>query len=256
MTVGILLSVRDKSSRFPGKVLKKIGALTVTDILISRLKMSRLADEIVIATSDDPRDAIFEDIANRNDVGIFRGSQDDKLLRYLDAAKTLDFEHVVIVDGDDILAFPEFIDKTIQLLTVSGADAVFSKGLPLGAASSGLSRRALELVVNLKNENDTEVWGGYFTNGDRFDVNYIYERSPSIFFHPEIRLTLDYEEDFELVKSIIEHFGNDNMGFTSVDLMNLLVNEKPELVLLNQNAQRMYESHIAGAAKVKFKEGQ
>ena len=48
MKIGILLSVREKSSRLPGKVLKKIIDKNVTEHLISRLKMADYVDNIWI----------------------------------------------------------------------------------------------------------------------------------------------------------------------------------------------------------------
>lgn len=105
MKVGILLSVREKASRFPEKVIKPIFDKNVTEHLVSRLKMSKLADEIIISTSIDKRDDVFEKIAANLNIKIFRGSENDKLQRYYDTAKAFKLDAVVIVDGDDLLFF-------------------------------------------------------------------------------------------------------------------------------------------------------
>lgn len=253
MRIGILLSVREKASRLPGKVLKQIIDKNVTEHLISRLKMSKFADEIIISTSIDERDNVFEQIAIDLSVNIFRGSEDDKLKRYYDTAKEYNLDAVVIVDGDDLLCFPEFIDDTINELKENLlVDVIFTKNLPLGAAASGIRTKSLEKVIDLKDENDTEVWGGYFTSTNHFKVKYI--EATGIFNNPNIRMTLDYDEDFEFFKTIFEKLYTKNRYFTSFDLMKLL-NEKPSICEINKEAQVKYENHISGAATVKFKEG-
>ncbi len=253
MRVGVLLSVRDKSTRFPGKVMKKVQGKSMTELLVERLKMAKNADEVIIATSDDPRDKVFEPIAEAAGVKVFFGDQDDKLKRYYDAAVAFDLDLVVVVDGDDTLCFPEYIDKTIELLKLSNCDAAFTQGLPLGAASSGLTKEALGRVLEVKLERDTEVWGGYFIGNKMFNVNFLNVKDP-LLNHPQVRLTLDYEEDFDLFAQAFDLLYPNNPQFSSHDLMRLLVEERPEMVEINKVAQQKYEAHISNAAPVRMKE--
>jgi len=252
MKIGILLSVREKATRLPGKVLKKIIDKSVTEHLISRLKMADNVDKIIISTSVNKQDDVFEDIASSTGVEVFRGSEDDKLLRYLQTANEYNLDAVIIVDGDDILCFPEFITNTAKALRDDkDADVIFTQGLPLGAAASGLKKRALEKVILLKDENDTEVWGGYFTTGNNFKVRYL--QAKGIFRNSNIRMTLDYSEDLLFFETIFNKLYMKNKNFSSSDVMDLLVNKHPEICDLTVDAQKKYEKHISIAAKVKFK---
>ncbi|GAB1444203.1 hypothetical protein MASR2M39_30500 [Ignavibacteriales bacterium] len=252
MKTAILVSIREKSTRFPGKVLKEFHGQSVTEHLIDRVKSVGNADKVIIATSDDPRDQVFSEMAIKKNIDIYYGSQEDKLLRYLQIAREYSMDAVVIVDGDDILCFPEVISKTIDVLSQGKYDVVFWNKLPLGAASSGLTVKALERVIELKDEIDTEVWGGYFTDGN-FSVlrNDITE---PLFQHPEIRLTLDYKEDYDFFEKIFDRLYTSDKIFSSIELMNLLVNVEPKLNIINQEAQIKYESHLKKAKPVKFKE--
>jgi spore coat polysaccharide biosynthesis protein SpsF len=252
MRYGVLLSVREKSTRLPGKVMAPIFGKSVTEHLVERLKLARLADKVVIATSDDPRDCAFDSIGAKCGVDVFHGSQDDKLLRYRDAAHRYGFDHVLVVDGDDLLCFPEYIDELIKKSRAEpGWDALFIKGLPLGAAASLLSRRALDRVIEMKDESDTEVWGGYFIGSGHFDVGSI--EAQGLFNHPEIRMTLDYQEDMDFFVRVFEELYPADACFTSQAVMDLLVNRKPEIAKINEAAQSKYERHITSAAAVKFK---
>ena len=254
MKTAVLLSIREKSTRFPGKVLKEFHGQTVTEHLIDRLKLASRPDTIVIATSVDPRDDVFVPMAKRKGIEIFRGSKEDKLKRYLDAVEHFGLDGAIIVDGDDILCFPDFIDMVVERMSSADCDVVFCKDLPLGAASSGLTKYALEKVMEIKDEEDTEVWGGYFTKrDDLFRVVYI-EPEDELFRHPEIRLTMDYIEDFNLLKAIFDELYPSNPQFSSRDVMDLLVNRKPKLTQINLEAQKRYMENIARATPVRFKE--
>lgn len=253
MKIGALISVRNKSERFPGKILKPLLGQSVFEHLVDRIKMATELDDVIIATSDDPRDEVFVDIARRKDISVFRGSPPDKLKRYLDALGHFALDAGVVIDGDDILCFPEVVDENARVLRARNPDAVLWKGLPLGAASSGLSRPALARIMELKNEEDTEVWGGYFTRGD-FDTIFLEPDEP-LFGHPEVRMTLDYEEDYVFLQKIFGELYEKNPRFSSRELMDLLVNQHPEWNDITKAAQERYEANIAKAAPVTFKSG-
>ncbi len=251
MRGGVLLSVREKSTRLPGKVIAPVHGKNVTSQLVARLQMARLPEQVVIATSDDPRHGVFDGIGRECGVAVFHGSQDDKLLRYRDACRAFEWDFAVVVDGDDLLCFPEFIDRAIEHFRANpGFDAVFTRGLPLGAAASLLSRSALDKVVELKAEADTEVWGGYFIGSGHFNVGFLEAEAP--FRRPEVRMTLDYQEDMDFFLTIFDELYPSNPRFSSRDVMELL-ERRPDIVGMNAVAQAKYEGHISGAAPVRFK---
>lgn len=253
MKVALVLSIREKSTRLPGKVLKELHEQTVTEHLIDRMKMAQNADMIVIGTSDDPRDAVFGTIAKKKGICVFFGDQDDKLLRYYQICNHFNLDGVVIVDGDDILCFPEIMNKNVELMKNGIDEVIFWRNLPLGAASSALSKKALEKVLELKAESDTEVWGGYFLNSDKFKVR-IMDFDDPILNHPEIRMTLDYQEDFDFLRCIFDDLCTHNKQFTSFDLMKYIVNDNPKLIEMTNGAQLKYEEHIKNAKPVRFKQ--
>lgn len=250
MKIGCLLSVREKATRFPKKVLQDVAGLTITECLLKRLALANKVDDIILSTSTHPGDDILVQLAEKNDFSAFRGSEEDKLARYYQTALHHQLDAVVIVDGDDLLCFPEGIDCVAEELRKGESDCVYLQHLPLGAAATGLTTKALERVMSLKDENDTEVWGGYFIGSGLFNTKGI-TLPDTLYHHPEIRLTLDYQEDYDFLKAVFSHFNS--IEFSSYELMDLLVNKEPQLVKINESAQKKYENHIANAAPVKFK---
>ena len=57
MKTVVIVQARYSSTRFPGKILYKIGNKTLLEILLLRLKKSKLIDKIVVACSDNKKDS-------------------------------------------------------------------------------------------------------------------------------------------------------------------------------------------------------
>ena len=251
MKIGCLLSVREKATRLPKKVLLDLVGEPVTAKLLKRLQQAEGIDKVILSTSTHQDDEVLVKLAEAMGVDAFQGSEDDKLQRYYDTAMAFSLDGVVIVDGDDPLCFPEAISTVARELRSSEVDCVYMTGLPLGAAATALSTKALKKVLEIKAESDTEVWGGYFIGSGFFNTKEITLPDP-LLNHPELRLTLDYQEDFDLIKSVYQEF-NGRDDFTSYEVMDLLINKKPDLANINASAQEKYEQHINSAAPVRFK---
>lgn len=252
MKIGCLLSVREKATRLPKKVLLDIMGEPLTQRLLQRLSMASEPDIVVLSTSIHEDDDVLVELAASAGFAYFRGNEDDKLDRYYQTALYYGLDAVVIVDGDDLFCFPEGVDLIAKELRNNNYDCVYFKGLPLGAAATGVTTKALARVLQLKEESDTEVWGGYFIGSGFFSSKCI-EIENGLWSHPEIRLTLDYDEDYQFIVKVISELEN-SMDFSSDMLMDLLINRKPELCQINQMAQQRYEAHLSKAAPVKFKQ--
>lgn len=252
MKIGCLLSVREKATRLPRKVLLDVAGKPLTQRLLERLSLSRQIDQVILSTSTHPDDQVLVSLAKALGYPAFCGSEDDKLDRYHKTAHEYGLDAVVIVDGDDLFCFPEGVDWVAGALREGLSDCVYISGLPLGAASTGLTLEALSRVLELKDEDDTEVWGGYFIGSGLFKTREIKINDP-LLNHPEIRLTLDYEDDYELIKRVVATFQG-RMDFTSLELMDLLVNLRPELAQINRTVQIKYEEHLGQSRPVKFKD--
>lgn len=243
MKVGILLSVRAKATRFPGKVLKPFaGSPTVTEHLLRRLGGSQEAATVVLATSPDPRDDVLVKIATNCGALAFRGSADDKLMRYRDAADTHGLEFVVVVDGDDPFVSVEHIDRIIRYARENGGEYIIFEGLPVGATGFGLSTKALHEVCSQRAEANTEIWARYFLDDPRFQCVSLTELNAR-YRRPDIRMTLDYAEDYAFFTAVSEGLSREgrDTGFSNV--MDFL-ERHPQVADINRGVQEAYEWHL------------
>ncbi len=251
MRSAIFITARTKSTRLPKKVLLKVKNKTIVEHLINRLKLAKRPDLIVLCTSTNPNDDILVEIAQKTGIKYFRGSEEDVLDRFSKAASLFKIDFIVVTWGDELFCDPEYVDKTIELFEKTGADFIKCDELPLGTFSYGLKVEALKKVCQMKGETDTEIWGGYFTDEGIFKVEHL-EVDDENLRHPEIRITLDYPEDFELVQEIFNRLYKEGRVFPLKEIIKLLM-EHPELMEINKKCQELYETNIKRLTKVKIK---
>jgi spore coat polysaccharide biosynthesis protein SpsF len=250
--IAVFIPVRLGSSRLPKKPLIKVKGKSLIEHLIDRAKAAKLPDLVVLCTTIKPEDRTFVKIAKKNGAECFRGSEHDILRRFLNAATKLKVDFIVNVDGDDVFCDPELMDKTVQSYLETGASFIKWNNLPLGATPIGLKVDALRKVCEIKDTLNTETgWGAYFTDTGLFKVKYL-EPEDDDLKQPEIRITLDYSEDLELVKKVYDRLYVPGKVFTLKEILNLFKRE-PELTEINRDVQEEYWKRFKKRANVRLK---
>ena len=83
----VVIQARMGSERFPGKVLLKLGRITVLDWVIRASKKIRDIDDIVVATTSLKKDRLIEKLCINKGVKVFKGQNKDVLSRIYEAVK-------------------------------------------------------------------------------------------------------------------------------------------------------------------------
>src|SRR5262245_44509541 len=92
---GIVIQARLGSTRLPGKVLADVGGRPLLVRQIERLRLVPAIDHIVVATSDAALDDPIETLVRSLDnVGLWRGPEEDVLARFAGAAEAFDLEAI------------------------------------------------------------------------------------------------------------------------------------------------------------------
>ncbi len=247
MRSAVFLSARNKATRLPGKAFLDLAGRTVTERLIERLKRAEEPEVIALCTSTHPDDASLVEIARRNGIEAFCGSEDDKLDRYLEAAGRFGVDFAVIVDGDDPFCDPGYIDRIIRRAREGGADYICCTGLPVGVGANGVRVAALDRVCTIKTERDTEVWGGYFTQTGLFKVEVVTADPADT--APELRMTLDYPEDYEFFQAVYQRLHIPGRVFSLDEILGL-IRQNPSIGRINQSAQTKYEANLQRITRI------
>ncbi len=238
MKIGYLITARMKSTRLPGKLTLEINERQIIRWMIDRLKLSPLLDEIIICTSTNSQDDVLETIAREEDVKVFRGSENDVILRLYEASKFYDLRYVLNITADCPLVSVEYISKIIKKYEETQADLIRTLDLPHGFYSYGIKIAAMRKVCEIKKDSNTEVWGRYFTDTDLFDV--LDMHIPEDLRRPDYRLTIDYEDDYKLLKKIFKHFGNDAYCSSTYDIITFL-DKNPEIAGINKHCRALFK---------------
>ena len=149
------IEARMTSTRLPGKVLLKIGGKPALEYMIKRIEQSKLIDEIVVATTTKDSDLPIIDLCARVGCKHFRGSEQDVLLRVLDAAKSVGADIIVELTGDCPFIDPEIIDKLIELYfsrDYDYASNVVERSFPDGFDTQVFSVKSLERVSEMTDD--------------------------------------------------------------------------------------------------------
>ena len=203
-----IIQARTGSTRLPGKVVKKIGDRTVLEILLTRLKNVSALTELIVATTTKSEDNIIEKISLENSVKVFRGSENNVLDRYYEAAKKYNADIIVRITSDNPLVSLDLISFQIEYLIQNNCDYVGSKEVILGTAVETFSFQSLKKAwYNAKNKYEMEHVTPYiYEHRDIFTVEYI---SPLRNLEKkDIRLTIDTIEDFNLYVHLENTFGD------------------------------------------------
>jgi spore coat polysaccharide biosynthesis protein SpsF len=229
-----IIQARMGSTRLPGKVLMNLGGETVLARVVRRLRRATRVDEIVVATTNSFADDAIVQECQRLKVSSFRGSENDVLDRYYQAARMGAAGTVVRITSDCPVIDADLVDETIRVFQERQGDYAsnsFPRTYPRGLDTEVFTMAALE-----------QAWR---------DAHKPYERehvTPYFYEHPELfrlvsqrgridysqyRWTLDTAEDLELLRTIYARF-SDQDDFRWGEIVQLMERE-PKLAELNSH---------------------
>ena len=115
MRIDAYIQARMGSTRLPGKVLKKVLNKPLLEFLVERLSQCEEIDEIIILTTNQPADDCIASFCEERSIALFRGSENDVLQRYYQAALERKSDAIVRITADCPLIDPEIVDQVIHL---------------------------------------------------------------------------------------------------------------------------------------------
>ncbi len=238
--IAVIVQARRGSSRLPDKVLMDIEGKTMLGWVISRLKNSRLTDDIIIATTTNENDDAIVEEALKYGVKYFRGSEDDVLDRYYQTAKHFNVEIVGRITSDCPLIDPALIDEVLSyfLENIDKYDFcanTLKRTYPRGIGFSFVKFPALE-----------KAWKEAKQPYERVHVMPYIREHPRIFklcsYEKEgepldnLRWTVDTEDDLKFVREIFKRLKNPEKA-PWTEILRIIENE-PELININKHVKQ------------------
>lgn len=239
MKIVAIIQARMGSTRLPGKILKKVLGKTLLEYQLERVQRSKLIDEIVVATTTKKSDDDIVSLCNSLNISTYRGSEEDVLSRYFEAAVQYEADIVVRLTSDCPLIDPNIVDQVIQLYLdnqpidyVSNAiERSFPRGLDTEVFSFATLKKAYEEATLQRDREHVTAY--IYTNRHLFSLTYL--KNDRDYRH--YRWTVDTKEDFELIRLILEEIYPNNPTFTMHDIIELL-NDHPNWIKINAHIEQ------------------
>lgn len=240
MKTAVIVQARMTSSRLPGKILKPVLEKPLLDHMMDRLSRMQTIDDIIIATTDKPTDDPVEQLTMRRGYTCFRGSEEDVLDRVLKAARQHKVDLIVETTGDCPLIDPVESDKVVRLYregSLDYASNVLTRTYPRGMDTQVFPTSILEDVNRRTHDPIDHEHVSYFIyqHPELYRLGNV--AAPRKLRRPDLRLTVDTMEDFQLIENIIEALWPENPEFSLEDIVDYL-NENPTLLELNKHVEQ------------------
>lgn len=234
----VIIQARMGSTRLPGKMMMDLGGVPVIVHVVNRTRIIQSANEVWLATTTNQDDDVLAEWAETHDLSYVRGSADDVLDRYHNAAEQAHADVIVRITGDCPLIDPEIADRVIQRFLDTKCDYASNTHPPTfpdGLDVEVTSRNALE-----------HAWREATLHSEREHV------MPYLWEHPELfhlenlkndidlsahRWTLDTPEDLEFLRHVVEACNEQN-EFCDMKKILEIVNAHPEWQKINKKFER------------------
>lgn len=234
----IVCQARTGSSRLPGKVMLPLAGATLLERFIERVQRAKNADAVVVATTMRAEDGAIVSLCEQRGWIWYRGHSTDLLDRTYHAGLSTQADVVVKVPSDCPLIDPDIIDLVIERFLERYPDIDYTSNLhpatwPDGndvevMTMSALGRAYRAAKAPHEREHTTPwLWDG---NNDIRCSNVISPYSTD--YSMSHRWTIDYPEDYELIRSVYDELYDRNPTFTTEDILGYL-KARPDVASIN-----------------------
>ncbi len=225
MRIAGLIQARMGSTRLPGKVMLPICGKPLVGHVIDRLEAVAGLNDIVLATTADPRNEPLVAYARERGLVVHREeAEDDIAARLAGAARAVDADAVLKINSDCPLADVAVLQRLVDVFRRAGdADYVSNKiewTYPEGLSAEVIATRALEWCdANLADPRCRELVANWIRDhGERFKTVSV-TGDEDLSHHGWV---VDTPEDFEFVTHVFEALYRDGELFGLHDILAFL----------------------------------
>jgi len=239
MVKGIIIQARMGSSRLPGKMGKVFyDGKSLLDVILDRLQLFSDRVQVIVATSQNEADDFIVNTARRKGIKVYRGSEENVLNRFVEAADHFGIDTIIRICADNPFIQLDFIENLIKSNYESVADYVgyrVNGEVPAIKTHVGFFPELVtkQSLKKLDTSDPEPFYKEHVTNyfyskeNSEFSVEWIDIEYPKEVIK-NIRLTIDTEQDFELVNGVYEYLNENEIPFTDEEILEYLY-RKPML---------------------------
>ena len=233
-----IVQCRMGSSRLPGKAMLDICGRPLIWHVFDRLRHAKLINQCVLATTTDNLDDSLVSWAAKQGIQVFRGSTDDVLDRYWQAASFYNADIIVRITADDPLKDVEVLDGVVHLLLTKELDFAYNNHPPTFPEGLDVEVFSYRALARMQEEASSA-----------FEREHV---TPYLFAHPELflqsnlpysgnlshlRWTIDVPEDLKMTRQIYQELFVDG-GYFGMEEVVAYLRQNPDVAALNRCVSR------------------
>ncbi len=235
-----IVQARIGSTRLPGKSMKLILGKPMLWYQLRQISKSNKINQVVVATTNRKKDKVISDYCKKNKIECFRGDEKNVLSRFFFASLQYKADIIVRLTSDCPLIDPKIIDKAINIFQKNNYDYVSNTCPAEGATYTdgmdvevfdffSLSNAYLKCKYYSEKEHVTHF---FWKENNGFKIFRFNQKVN----YRNYRLTVDYMEDFILIKKIISYFQKNEIKISYNNIIRFLKkNKKISKINLRRN---------------------
>jgi spore coat polysaccharide biosynthesis protein SpsF len=239
------------SSRFPGKVMRPILGESLLYRMMERLQMIKHPAQFVVAIPEEEKGGVIEQECKRINIPCYCGDLNNLLDRHYQVAKLYNADIVLKIPSDCPLIDPRIIDQVLDFYFEHEGEYDFVSNLHPATFPDGndveimtmacIEKTWKEASRKLELEHTTPyIW----ENQDKFRIgNVVWNTGRD--YSMSHRFTIDYQADYEFIKTVFEELYPMKRDFSCHDILDLL-EKRPDIYQINAeySGVNWYRNHL------------
>lgn len=249
--IAIVCQARMSSSRLPGKVLLPLSDAPLLLRFLERIQLSAYAQHLVVATTNLDVDDAIASLCIEHGYTVYRGHPTDLLDRHFHAARLVEADVVVKIPSDCPLIDPHVIDMVIEAFIKPYPFVEYASNLHPGTWPDGNDVEVMTMLALHR------AWVSARQPHEREHTTpWLWENNPNIrvlnvmrpdgqVLEQRHRWTIDYPEDYSLIRAVYDALYSSNPAFTCEDILHVMAMH-PEIDAVNTHlrGRSWYTEHL------------
>jgi len=238
MTIDVYIQASMFSERLPGKVLKKILNKSILELIVERVKQIKNFDRIILVTGPKEKNKLLLKEAQKLKIYYFTGSEKNILDRFYQASKKFNTDIIIRCTADNPLIDFNLINTGLEIFLKNNFDILGvdrKRTFPLGLNFQIFTKKALETAW----KDNQDIHKGNFDKIFIPPTRYMLEKRKFKNYtiiskkdYSDIRLTLDYQEDLEMISMIYQKLYPHNKKFGLPEILDF-IKKNPKILQIN-----------------------
>lgn len=235
-----IIQARMGSERFNGKSLLTIGDEKVIYHCYRAAIKSEVFDHAIVATTTEKEDDVLVDYLESKNIDYFRGDKDNVYSRFYEIIEIYNPLFIARLTGDNPLIDHNVISQVVETHIKNNTEYssnTIERTWPRGNDVECVNSSLLTSLSLKKLSRDEQEHVTLYIRKNLKNYKYCSVKNNKNLNFPQLRITLDYEEDYKLILELFRLLKDKNLQISSNNIDSLIV-ENPSLLEINKNVEQ------------------